>query len=69
MMSVGELRRRVDLSSDSAVRTLVANVRVLLDQQYIVTSSGGYSFADPETAEWNNLLAEVAHYDDARLKK
>lgn len=38
-----ELVRRIGLSSESALRTLVATVRAKLDQKYIQTIDNGYA--------------------------
>lgn len=61
-----ELVERVDMTSESALRTLIVSVRRLLDDLYIVTNKTGYSFADPIIAEWNNELATAAKFDDDR---
>src|SRR5512138_1005909 len=48
-MSTKELIDRTDVMSLQALYTLIARVRVLLDQQYIFTVRGGigYSFMEP----------------------
>ena len=58
-----ELVQRADLTSASAAHTLINRLRLLLNQEYIFTGRGGYSFTQPgrlklSEADWQESCSQ-----------